>query len=183
MMTKPKAARPLLTLLLLMLLAGAGHYAIGTHLTGKLREKLAEDRRNSGVEVSLQGRGGDLVLDIENVPGTFSMADMDRVLFVAATVAGQHAPELSGTVALAFQGVPRLQLPASDFLEMGREYDGGQNPVYLVRVLTRKVRDTEGQLVYQPVEGGWLRVAGVEMENHNDLHQRWWIGLATAGAP
>jgi hypothetical protein len=183
MMRKPQAVRPLLTLLLLGLLAGTGYYTTGTHLTGKLREKLAEDGRNGGVETSLEGRGGDLVLDIQAVPGTFSMADMDRVLFVAATVASANAPEVTGTVTLSYQGTPRFQLPAPDFLELGREYDGGENPVYLIRVLARKVRDTQGQLVYEPVEGGWLGVAGVEMENHNDLHQRWWISSATTSSP
>lgn len=181
--TKPQAVRPLLILLLLTLLAGTGYYATGTHLTGKLREKLVEDSRNGGVEVSLEGRGGDLVLDIQTVPGTFSMADMDRVLFVAAAVAGANAPEVTGTVTLSYQGTPRFQLPAPDFLELGREYDAGENPVYLIRVLARKVRATQGQLVYEPVEGGWLGVAGVEMKNHNDFHQRWWISSATATSP
>lgn len=182
-MTQTQAARPLLTLLLLSLLAGVGYYATGTHLTGKLREKLAEDSRNVGAEVALEGRSGDLVLDLQAVPGTFSMADVDRILFTAATVTNANAPEVLGTVTLAYQGVPRFQLPAADFLDLGREYEAGENPVYLIRVLARKVRDAQGQLVYQPVEGGWLGVASVEMENHNDLHQRWWIDTAASATP
>jgi hypothetical protein len=113
-----------------------------------------------------------LVLDLWYIGGENSMADVDRVLFQASASMKSYSFD---TVTLAFRGRSRFMLDGDYFGELGREYAAGQNPVYLIRTLPEKARNPDGSRSFPEWTGGLLGVVNKQMEDHNRMHQQWYL--------
>jgi hypothetical protein len=125
-----------------------------------------------------------IVFDVRRVSDTASMADVDRMLFKAADALESRQFE---QVILASNGAARLALDGQHFRRIGEEWPD-QNPIYLIRMLPENVRNLDGTEAFGQWQGGWLGVLGKQIEDHNEVHLRWYVrpllGLADpANAP
>jgi len=78
-------------------------------------------------------------------------------------------------VRLAYRGETKFILSGKDFRDIGREYSY-QNPVYIVRTFPEKLRTPDGKKAFSTWSGGLLGVLGRQMEDVNELGQRWYLG-------
>ena len=147
----------------------------GTRLTPSLESRLASDPRNAGFEATLSGRGGDITFNIKTVPSTFSRADVTRTLFLAGAVAQSEAAELDGQFYLAYMGQKKFQLPARVMLDIGAQWDKGENPLYLDGLLLPAVRRPDGSQPFPTPRGGSLYVGMEEVKQQTELHDEWWL--------
>ncbi|AXJ95106.1 MULTISPECIES: hypothetical protein [unclassified Sphingomonas] len=123
---------------------------------------------------------GTLVIDVRDVKGTASMADMDRNLFKAAEALKDRRFD---TVVLAYHGTPKWVMDADAFQTIGRER-AFQNPVYVMRTMQQDVKNLDGTSAFPALYGGWLGVLGEELDQHKHFHEGWWLtpALGDAGA-
>lgn len=121
-----------------------------------------------------------LVIDVRDVKGTASMADMDRNLFKAAEALKDRRFD---TVMLAYHGTPKWLMDADAFQTIGRER-AYQNPVYVMRTMQQDVKNLDGTPAFPALSGGWLGVLGEELDQHKRFHESWWLtpALHDAGA-
>lgn len=123
---------------------------------------------------------GTLVIDVRDVKGTASMADMDRNLFKAAEALKDQRFD---TVVLAYHGTPKWLMDADAFQTIGRER-AFQNPVYVMRTMQQDVKSLDGTSAFPALYGGWLGVLGDELDQHKRFHEGWWLtpALGDTGA-
>lgn len=123
---------------------------------------------------------GTLVIDVRDVKGTASMADMDRNLFKAAEALKDQRFD---PVVLAYHGTPKWLMDADAFQTIGRER-AFQNPVYVMRTMQQDVKNLDGTSAFPALYGGWLGVLGDELDQHKRFHERWWLtpALGDTGA-
>ncbi|MGE0489769.1 MAG: hypothetical protein AB7S38_11230 [Vulcanimicrobiota bacterium] len=145
----------------------------------KLATELADDLRNAGIEVSLRAKGEMLVVDLLSVSGERSPADVTRVLFTAAALVVKEHPEPYQEVVLEYRKGACFKLSGQDFYQLGKDFEAGENPVYLIRTLPEKLKTPTGKPAYEKWEGGWLGVSTRQMEDFNDFHKKWWITAST----
>lgn len=112
-----------------------------------------------------------IVVDVRGVAPSASMAGMDRNLFKAAEALKDRSYD---TVVLAHGGAGKFIMSGSAFKTIGEE-QSYQNPVYVVRTMQQDIKNMDGTPAFPALHGGWLGVLGAEMEQHQDLHQRWWV--------
>jgi hypothetical protein len=144
-------------------------------LQNPMSEVLDVDPRNKGIIVSVHfGKyinPSELVIDLKDVSGSNSPADVSRVLL-------QYADALKikefEKVILAYRGTEKFQLKGSYFRTLGEEY-GTQNPVYIMRTFPENVYGLDGTAAFETWTGGLLGVVGKQMEDFNEFHKRWYL--------
>jgi hypothetical protein len=138
-------------------------------------ERLSADHRNAKVKIIAYLRWGvdpsTLVVDLWNVDGEASIADVDRCLLdIAAAVKDRDFTN----VQLAHRMSVRFQITGSYFKTLGMEREW-QNPVYTMRTMPENMRTPEGLPAFGQWTGGLLGVLNKQMEDHQALHRRWWL--------
>jgi hypothetical protein len=113
----------------------------------------------------------EIVFDVRGVSDTGSMADMDRQLFKAAEALKDRSYD---SVILAYKGSGRFRLDGAHFKQVGKSWSY-QNPIYLIRTLTENVDNMDGTPAFGAWTGGWLGVMNKQLQDHNDLHERWYM--------
>jgi hypothetical protein len=113
----------------------------------------------------------EIVFDVRSVESTATMAIIDRMLFKTAEALKGRSYD---GVVLASAGTARFVLEGARFRVIGEERSF-QNPIYVIRTLQEHVRNLDGSQAFGHWEGGWLGVVGKQLEDHNELHMRWWI--------
>lgn len=154
-------------MLYLLLLAGCDRPA------ADVAKVLHDDERNAGITASVTCDElfscSTLIFDVETVTG--SRADVNRVLFQFAETQKERSYD---RVYLASKGTKKFYLPGSYFRDLGRDYGGGENPVYLMNHLPENTKDLNGSAAFDTWSGGFLGVATKQMEDLTTLHDRWW---------
>jgi hypothetical protein len=144
-------------------------------LQAPMEEVLDVDARNAGIEVRVHYKGysrpGIVVYDLREVAPDKSPADVFRVFL-------QFADAMKGEsfdrVELAFRGETKFVLDGRDFQELGQNY-GRENPMYLVRTFPERLQTPEGGRAFERREGPPLQVVGVQLDDFNEFHRRWYI--------
>ncbi|QDZ06430.1 hypothetical protein FPZ24_02185 [Sphingomonas panacisoli] len=113
----------------------------------------------------------DIVFDVWRLAPDGSMADMDRQLFKAAeALKGRPFDH----VVLAYHGVGRFMIDGAHFGVIGDSWSY-QNPIFIVRTLPENVSDMTGKPAFETWTGGLLGVVSQQMEDHNKLHEQWYL--------
>jgi len=140
-----------------------------------MNEVLRDDPRNQGLEVNVHYKNhvnsSVLVYDLRGLSGTNSKADVFRSLLQFASKLKDRKFE---KVELAFRGDTRFVLNGVYFQELGRDY-GTQNPVWTMNHFPENLRLPDGTRPYRTWTGGWLGVAGKQVEDFNDCHDKWYM--------
>jgi hypothetical protein len=172
----PKRLRRWLVIPLLLIVIPGGIYGFNyLTLQNQMNEVLKSDPRNKGVEVSVHYQTyinpSVLVYDLRGLSGTNSKVDVFRSFL-------QFAEKLKDKkfekVELAFRGETRFVLDGDYFQGLGREY-ATQNPVWTMNHFPENLRLPDGTLAYGTWTGGWLGVAGKQIEDFNDVHDKWYM--------
>ncbi|MGW6778320.1 hypothetical protein ACWF50_09740 [Brucella pseudogrignonensis] len=135
----------------------------------------SNDPRNEKVTILAHLRWGidptTLVIDVLDIEPTASMMDVDRSLFdIADALKGRSFQH----VELAFRGKSKFRMKGTYFRTIGLERNF-QNPVYTIRTMAENIQNLNGSPAFSTWTGGLLGVMGRQMEDHNELHQRWYI--------
>lgn len=135
--------------------------------------ELGKDERNEGFAMwvyrSYALHPTDLTIDLVSAERAAPI-DLYRGLFQASQALGERK---FGTVTLARRGQAIFRLSGDDFAELGRAYEEGENPIYLVRTLPEKLMLPDGSPAYGTWTGGWLGVMGRQLDDVNDAAQTW----------
>jgi hypothetical protein len=99
------------------------------------------------------------------------MADVFRVFLQFAQA--ERSREFK-SVELAFRGHPRFRIDGKYFKQLGEEF-GTENPVYTMRTFPENLSRPDGSRAYPTWTGGWIGVAGKQMQDFNDFHRQWWM--------
>ncbi len=169
-------APPLLALFVvapLVILAGVFAFNYLT-LQRPLNDVLQSDTRNAGVDVSAHYGyflvPSVLVFEVKSISGTNSRLDVSRVLL-------QFAEKMRGisfsSVELAYGGKTKFKISGAYFKTLGDEYSW-QNPVYTLRTFPSNVKNPDGSQAYSDWSGGIFAVTAKQMEDLNDLHDKWY---------
>jgi len=113
----------------------------------------------------------EIVFDIRSVDPSASMAEMDRRLFKAAEALKDRS---YSKVVLTYRGTGKFLLEGGQFKTIGEEREF-QNPIYTIRTLQEHVANMDGSPAFETWTGGWLGVMGQQMNDHNEMHARWWV--------
>lgn len=136
---------------------------------------LDADPRNSGYSLSARYRfycdPSTLVLDLGAVSAAAPL-DLFRGLFQSAS-ALTSAGRTFERVILERRGTTVFLMTGEDFRDIGTEFAGGQNPVYLIRTLPEKLFKPTGEAAFGRWEGGLLGVLGKQMEDATEAGRRW----------
>lgn len=170
---KPKKNATILIAVILLLTAAviAANQIV---LQSPMNQLIASDQRNSGVQVSTHYGNfinpRVLVFDIQSVAGSNSEADVFRVFL-------QYAEKMQSSsfdeVDLACKGQTKFFIHGSYFHQLGKEYSW-QNPVYTTRTFPENVMNPSGTPAYSSWQGGFLGVDLHQIQDFNDLHDKWW---------
>lgn len=163
-----------LSIIIAALVATLGYNA---SVTAPVAAKLSEDSRNKGVGLYVYRTWGlspdGLTVDLLLVDPDKAPIDMLRSLFQAAqTLKARHFAR----VTLARRGKPVFVMTGADFQELGASFDGGENPIFLVRTLPEKLYRPNGEAAFGHWEGGLLGVLGKQMEDVNAFAREWVVG-------
>ena len=63
-----------------------------------------------------------------------------------------------------------------DFSEIGRLFQAGENPIYLMRTLPERLYRPSGERAFGSRQGGLLGVLAEQMDDLNDFGQAWVLG-------
>jgi len=141
-------------------------------------QALKADARNSGYSITAHYRfyldPSTLVLELHDVSAAAPL-DLFRGLFESASALVSSGRSFDHVI-LARGGTPVFMMTGNDFRELGVEYGGGQNPVYLIRTLPEKPYKPTGEAAFEHWEGGILGVLGKQMEDATEAG-RTWAGL------
>jgi len=140
-----------------------------------LSDVINSDPRNEGITLSSHYSyyvyPSELVLDIKDVAGDKSAADVFRVLL-------QYAEKLEkisfNRVILASKGNTKFLLEGGYFKKLGEEY-GTQNPVFTMRTFPENIYKPDGQRAFGSWTGGMLGVLEKQMEDFAEFHKQWYI--------
>lgn len=143
---------------------------------------LAKDDRNhvAGIHVyrSWLVHPRDITVNLVTV-GDASTADLTRALFQSAEALKDRE---FGKVTLSRGGKAVFVMDGDAFADLGEEYAGGQNPMYLIRTLPEKLALPDGRTAFGTWQGGWLGVLGKQMDDVNSFGQAWATGEPPAPA-
>lgn len=133
------------------------------------------DERNQGVRVAAYFRHPFnttvMVFDLEDVSGRNSRSDVFRVLIDFAEAVKEKPVE---EVELAFRGMTRFTMSGSHFRKLGEERRT-QNPMYTIRTFPENLKTPDGRRAYPEWTGGILGVVNQQMEEFNDVHDKWYL--------
>ena len=138
---------------------------------------LAKDDRNS--TITLLAHFGyyldptTLTLDLWGA-GEASTTDLTRVLFQIAA-SRTDWPQVR-RVTLSRRGRPVFIFLGEDFSEIGRLFQAGENPIYLMRTLPERLYRPSGERAFESWQGGLLGVVAKQMDDLNDFGQAWALG-------
>ena len=138
---------------------------------------LSRDDRNK--EMTLVARFGyyldptTLTLDLWDASGA-STADLTRALFQIA--ASREAWPPVRHVTLSRRGTPMFILSGDDFKDLGKDFDAGENPVYLMRTLPQRLQRPSGGPAFATWRGGVIGVLGEQMDDLNSFGHKWALG-------
>lgn len=135
--------------------------------------KLAEDPKNRGVFLvahrSLLVHPTDITLNLLGAEGAAPI-DLFRHIFQSAAVLKDRK---FGQVHL-YRGFTHVySISGADFQALGREFDAGQNPVYLIRTLPEKLLLPNGDRAFGTWTGGMLGVLKEQMEEVTEAARTW----------
>jgi len=119
------------------------------------------------------------VIDIWSIHGDKSMADVDRNLFKSAEALKDNSFK---SVELAYHGRGRFMIDGDAFRQLGKEWHW-QSVAHLMSVLPENARGMDGEPAFGTWTGGWLGVLSHQIEDHNDLHWKWYMASATGSDP
>lgn len=138
--------------------------------------RLAADERNAGISLLTHYHYGilpaSIVIDLRSVHEKNAPADLWRSLFQAAGVIAKKNRQ-PDVVLLQRQGLTVFRLKGEDFLQLGREFEAGQNPLFLLRTLPEKLFLPNGDRAFESWSGGLLGVLGKQMEDLNSATATW----------
>ncbi|SEN62053.1 hypothetical protein SAMN04488077_12213 [Roseovarius tolerans] len=112
-----------------------------------------------------------IVFDIWNVGWNASQAE---VLGVFLRFSEKMKDREFREVRLAYRGEAKFVLDGDDFQDIGQQFSY-QNPVYIVRTFPEKLRTPDGGRAFSTWSGGLLGVVGRQMEDVNELGERWYL--------
>ena len=118
------------------------------------------------------------MVSINAVDGETAAADVFRVFLQVAKALKDSEYR---SVELACKDVSKFSIDGAYFKQLGQEY-GEQNAIYTIRTFPAKTTPLDGGRSYEAWSGGLLAVVGKQMEDFNDLHQRWYIADLTSAA-
>jgi hypothetical protein len=163
---------PVVAVLAIVAFVFAGNYL----MVGRpVATALSADSRNAGF--TLRARYAyfldprTLVLNLSAADAAAPI-DLYRGVFQSAQALSKSGREFDKVI-LARNGTPRFQLEGSTFLELGREFGAGQNPVYLIRTFPEKLHKPDGTPAFGTWTGGLLGVLGRQMEDVNEAARQW----------
>ena len=93
------------------------------------------------------------------------MADVFRVFLQFAQTEKSREFE---SVELAFRGQRRFLMNGKYFRQLGEQF-GTENPVYMIRTFPENLVRPGGSHAYPTWTGGWIGVAGKQMEDFSDF--------------
>ena len=165
--------------LVLPLLAAAvlaGIYSFNyIQLQNPMNEVLKGDSRNTGVEVRVHYGNyvnpSVLIYDLRSVSGTNSKIDVFRSFL---QFADKIKDKRFDRIELCFRSNTRFTLDGGYFQTLGRDY-GTQNPVWTMNHFPENLYLPDGSKAYSTWTGGWLGVAGKQIEDFNDVHDKWYL--------
>jgi hypothetical protein len=136
---------------------------------------LQKDSRNESVHIVAYLWAGidprTLVIDIWSLERGASMADVDRsFLDIASALKGR----LFSRVYLSYRGSSRFMISGNYFQKLGQEREW-QNPVFTMRTMAENMLTMDGTNAFNSWTGGLIGVVGKQMEDHNRLHEAWYI--------
>lgn len=112
-----------------------------------------------------------IVVSFDGMSEPKSQADILRVLYqFASRISGENRFKV---VKLARSGNVRFFIEGDYFRQIGLEYAGGQNPVYLMRTLPENIYGLDGKPAFGSWSGGMLGVLNRQMEDLNTFMKRW----------
>ena len=136
---------------------------------------LDADSRNAGyvlsAHYSFYVNPSTLVLDLRTISEAAPI-DLFRGLFQTAAALSESGRRFERVV-LARRGDAVFQIKGDDFDQLGREFKGGQNPVFLLRTLPAKLHRPSGEAAFGQWEGGLLGVVGKQMEDLTAAGRSW----------
>jgi hypothetical protein len=149
--------------------------AIGALVQRPIASELQEDARNGGFVLKghykLYMNPSVLVLDLRRVTSA-APVDLFRGIFQSAA-AFAKANRKFDRVILSRSGKEVFSMKGDDFHELGSEFTGGQNPIYLIRTLPAILYRPSGERAFGEWTGGWIGVIGKQMEDANQFGQQW----------
>ncbi|MFV3129553.1 hypothetical protein [Niveispirillum sp. KHB5.9] len=162
----------------LVLLVGAANFFSATLPVSRA---IGGDDRNGGISAYGYHQylllPGTLVFDVRDVGGGVSPLDMTRALLqTASAMKGRRFEK----VILAYRGSTRYVMSGSYFQELGRNFNAGENPLYLMRTLPQNLRKPDGRDAFSTWTGGVLGVLTQQMDDFSDFHKQWWMFEAAA---
>ncbi|MFT4183216.1 MAG: hypothetical protein QM636_15015 [Rhizobium sp.] len=145
------------------------------YVTWPAHAAKAADPRNESVSMFAHLRWGidptTVVIDLWDLSPTASMADVDRTMLdMAAALKGRPFT----TAQLAYRGAKKFQMRGDYFRQLGEERDW-QNPLYTIRTMPSHLLDSSGMPAFGTWSGGLLGVMGQQMEDHQNLHRKWYL--------
>jgi hypothetical protein len=165
----------LVTPLALIVILGAIYSFNYIGLQTSMNEVLKDDPRNRGIDVNAHYQNyvnmSVLVYDLRALSDTNSKADVFRAFLQFASKMKERKFE---KVELAFRGQTKFILSGDYFQELGLEY-GYQNPIWTINHFPENLRLRDGTRAYGTWTGGWLGVAGKQMEDFNDFQDEWYM--------
>jgi hypothetical protein len=145
------------------------------NLQRPLSQVLDNDPRNKDIKVSAHYQyfvnPNVLVYDLRDVPGSFSPADITRVMLQFAE---QIKDRQFDNVELNHRGHEKFVLKGDYFKKLGEEY-GSQNPIYTFRTLPENLYKPDGKSAYGTWTGGLLGVLTRQMDDFTNFHHSWYI--------
>lgn len=144
-------------------------------VTRPVNQALAADTRNAGyllwAHYSWFVDPGTLVLDLRKADAA-APVDLFRGLFQSAAAFAAENRQFERVI-LARAGEPVFVMEGESYAALGREFQGGQNPVFLIRTLPEKLFRPSGEQAYPRWTGGWVGVVGKQMEDVNKVAREW----------
>ena len=150
-------------------------------LTYPVKQRLAEDTRNSGVGFDVHYQfyvnPSAIVIDLDHIHGSVSLADVFRgFLQICDKLKDKDFDE----VLLASNGSVKFKITGSYFKELGQNY-ATQNPIYTVRTFPEHVYTPAGVNAYGTITGGLFGVLNKQMEDFKDFSEKWYLNDLSAG--
>jgi len=159
-------------LLIIIVIVGWNYFGVNRIAN----DRLNTDPRNAGISILVHYRylvfPNTLVIDLRNIKGEISQADVFRTLLQIAE--SQKSVNYS-TVILSFRGYSKFYLKGQFFQTLGKDFER-QNPIYTMRIFPSNLYLLNHELAYDSgATGGLLWVLARQMENFDDFSKRWYL--------